>query len=65
MLGLRPDDFDPDLPQIDFTGLVEAASQGRRAGWEDAALQPGPRRLGRADVAARAVRARPRRRIRS
>ncbi|MDP4505076.1 hypothetical protein [Nonomuraea turcica] len=25
MLRLRPDDFDPDLPEIDFTTLAEAA----------------------------------------
>ncbi|MFF4618226.1 hypothetical protein [Nonomuraea jabiensis] len=25
VLRLRPDDFDPDLPAIDFTALAEAA----------------------------------------
>ncbi|MFB4274582.1 hypothetical protein ACBJ59_04745 [Nonomuraea sp. MTCD27] len=25
VLRLRPDDFDPDLPEIDFTTLAEAA----------------------------------------
>ncbi|MDX3099277.1 hypothetical protein [Nonomuraea angiospora] len=25
VLRLRPDDFDPDLPEIDFTTLTEAA----------------------------------------
>ncbi|MEU7864049.1 Tn3 family transposase [Nonomuraea sp. NPDC049141] len=25
VLRLRPDDFDPDLPEIDFTALAEAA----------------------------------------
>jgi hypothetical protein len=25
VLRLRPDDFDPDLPEIDFTNLAEAA----------------------------------------
>ncbi|MEV0149450.1 MULTISPECIES: hypothetical protein [unclassified Nonomuraea] len=51
VLRLRRDDFDPDLPERDFTTLAEAAWQNHLAGWKGSPVLRQPR-AGQASTAA-------------